>query len=308
MKTTNVAIARLKKLFQLKYLLMAPAGIFFAFTLGYFLIWLIWASVHEYTFRTISDPPFVALQHYIRVFQDRLFYTSAVNTVVYFVIVTVGLQLIIGFALALLLNRGVGTSSGKDTVRRGWGLSVLFVPAMMAPLGIGLIWRYLLNTQIGLINQVANTLGVAGQAWLGSPTSALWVAILVNVWQFTPFVFIILLAGLQTLPSESFEAATVEGASKWQQFIYITLPLMKPIILVAAVFRVTDGFRLFDLIWALTAGGPGTSTYTLTLHIYREAFRLYDLGYGSAIAVVLLLMIFVFSGTVLKLLYSEGNT
>ena len=185
-------------------------------------------------------------------------------------------------------------------------MTILFVPSLMAPLGIALIWRYLLNTELGMLNQLARVLGLAEQAWLTIPTSALWTTVLINVWQFTPFVFLILLAGIRALPVDPYQAARIDGASSFQMFRFITLPLLKPILMVAVVFRVTDGFRLFDLIWGLTAGGPGTSTFTMTLAVYRQAFFMYDLGYASTIAVMLLIAISVFAGVALKALHSES--
>lgn len=292
---------KLRKLFQFKYVLLYPAGIYFVTTGTYFLYWLVRTSFLQMTARTIRDPPFVGFANYSRVLNSSTLRTAFGNTVLYYVLISVTLQILLGFCLALLFNK---LTMGRA---QGWVLAVLFIPAMMAQYGVALIWNLLLNTELGLLNQIARSLGMEGQRWLGNPQGAVFATIMVNVWQFTPFVFIIMLGGLQTLPNEPYEAATVDGASALQKLLLITLPLMKPIFLIAIVFRVTDGFRLFDLVWGMTRGGPGTSTQTLTMTLYKEAFEMYDLGSASVVGVLLLFVIAIFASGLLKLLYSEAQ-
>jgi len=160
---------------------------------------------------------------------------------------------------------------------------------LLSPIVVAIGWRLLYDTSYGVINGALAAIGVSAVPWLSSPKLALISLVLVDVWQWTPFVFLILLAGLAALPEEPYEAARIDGAGPWRQFRDITLPLLKPAILVALLLRTMDSLRLFDNVYILTRGGPGNSTETLSYFIYRTAFENFDLGYASAISFVVLL-------------------
>jgi multiple sugar transport system permease protein len=162
---------------------------------------------------------------------------------------------------------------------------------MATPVVIGVIWRFMVNPDFGIINYLLSLVHLPGPDWLGKPGLAMATIIAADVWLSTPFVTIILIAGISSLPIEPFEAATVDGASSWQSFFYITLPLLSPVIWVAVMFRLIDALKRFDSIVIMTAGGPGNATETLNLFAYSNTFTMMDAGYGSALAVLLFLLI-----------------
>ena len=218
--------------------------------------------------------------------QDPYFWTIMRNTAVQ-VFGTVSLQVVIGLFLALLFSRA---TRGMNIAR-----SLLMRPMMATPVVIGVIWRFMVNPDFGIVNYVLSLLKIPGPDWLGKPGLAMATIIAADVWLSTPFVTIIIIAGISSLPREPFEAATVDGASAWQSFVYVTLPLLAPVIWVAVMFRLIDAFKRFDSIYIMTAGGPGNSTETLNLYAYNNAFTNLDTGYGSALAMFLFFIIAVIS-------------
>ena len=203
-----------------------------------------------------------------------------------FVSASVSSQLILGFAMALLINRP--HIKGIGVVR-----TLIILPMSITPIVVGLMWRILYNPSFGLINAFLGLLGIVGPEWLGSKDTALLSVILVDIWQWTPFMFLMMTAGLQSLPAEPFEAALVDGASGFQILRLITLPLMKPIILVAVLFRIIDGFKVstFDSIFIMTKGGPGSITQTLNIYAFLTGFEWFNLGYASAMVVFTLVLL-----------------
>ncbi|MBI3695359.1 MAG: sugar ABC transporter permease, partial [Acidobacteria bacterium] len=168
--------------------------------------------------------------------------------------------------------------------------SILLIPMLLPPVVVAVIWRLILNPEFGVLNGTLRSLGfnTAKLTWAASEKTAMLSVILVDVWQWTPFMFLLLLAGLQGLPVEPFEAAVVDGASGWQVFRRLTLPMLRPVIAIAVLLRGMDLLRVFDQIFILTQGGPGFATETVTLYIYRTAFRFYNFGYAAAMSFVLL--------------------
>jgi multiple sugar transport system permease protein len=166
---------------------------------------------------------------------------------------------------------------------------ILILPMLLTPIVVGLMWRALLNPEWGLLNWVAVKLGFGYVGWLSDPHVALWTLVLVDSWQWTPFVFVIVYARLQALPHEVFEAGSVDGANWFQRTAYLTLPLLAPAIVFAAVFRAIDAFRTFDLVYGLTNGGPVISTSTLSFQAFQNGFEFQHYGYASAISYVMVL-------------------
>lgn len=239
---------------------------------------------------------FVGISHFIRLFQDEFFW-SAIGVTFHFVGVVILIEFFFGLALALVLNREI---RGRDVIR-----SLFLLPMMLAPVAVGLIWRFILNDEVGILNYFFSVLGLPPQAWLGDVRTALAAIILVDIWQWTPFVILVLLAGLQSLPSEPFEAARVDGASPVQMFRFVTLPLLKPVILIVLLFRTIDAYRVFDKIYIMTYGGPQTATETLSLYVYRNGFRHYDMGYTAALSILMLVIIIAISQGYLKFIPQE---
>jgi multiple sugar transport system permease protein len=229
---------------------------------------------------------------------DPYFWTIMRNTAVQ-VFGTVSLQVVIGLFLALLFSRA---TRGMNIAR-----SLLMLPMMATPVVIGVIWRFMVNPDFGIVNYVLSLLHIPGPDWLGKPALAMTTIIAADVWLSTPFVTIIIIAGISSLPREPFEAATVDGASSWQSFVYVTLPLLAPVIWVAVMFRLIDAFKRFDSIYIMTAGGPGNSTETLNLYAYNNAFTNLDTGYGSALAMSLFLVIAVISVFTIRKVQRGGD-
>ncbi|HIC87913.1 MAG TPA: sugar ABC transporter permease [Anaerolineae bacterium] len=238
-----------------------------------------WVSLHDYRLTALNDVRFVGWDNYVGLLGDRSYWKALSNTLI-FVFLAVGLELTIGFGLALLLHR----PRWLQNVFR----AVLLTPMFITPIAVGLMFRFLLNSQLGIIPYLLNKLGITVD-WFG-PQLALYSIIMIDVWQWTPFMLLLLLAGLESLPHEPFEAARVDGASSWFTFRKVTLPLMRPVILVAIIIRMLDAFKVFEYIYAITRGGPGERTETILYHIYRVGFRFFRMGEAAAMAYTLILV------------------
>lgn len=263
---------------RLKYLLLLPALLGLAAITFYPTLFLLRACFYD---MGLDGRPqaFMGLAHFKRLMGDPLLGQALLNSLI-LTVASVTLELVLGLALALAAH-AVG-------LRAGWR-AVLLLPMLLSPIVVAIGWRLLYDTSFGVINGVLAAFGADPVPWLSSPKLARASLILVDVWQWTPFVFLILLAGLAALPDEPFEAAEIDGANAWQKFRDITLPLLKPAIMVALLLRTMDSLRLFDNVYILTRGGPGNATETLSYFIYRTAFENFDLGYASAISFLVLL-------------------
>lgn len=220
---------------------------------------------------------FVGLDNFKALASDGLFRAGVVNTLI-FAVSAVGIQMILGFVLALLVS---DIKLGKTLYR-----TIFLLPILVPGIVIGAIWKLMYNFDFGIINQALGAIGIGPQNWLGEPALALMSIIVVDIWHWTPFCFLLLLAGLQSLPQDIFEAARVDGATAWQRLRHVTLPLMIPTIAVTFVFRTILAFKVFDEIFLLTGGGPGTATEVLSFTIYRRFFTEDRVGYGSAMSLV----------------------
>ena len=238
------------------------------------------------------------LQNFVRLAGDQFFLAALGHTLIY-AAVALTLELLLGLGLALLVDRPL---RGRGVFR-----ALLLVPMMLPPVVVGVVWRLMLNPDFGAINGTLRRFGINTDTltWTASPKLAMLSVIAVDVWQWTPFVFLVLLAGLQAIPQEPYEAARIDGASAWQTFRDITLPLLKPALLVAVLLRTMDLLRVFDQIYILTEGGPGFATETVSLYIYRAAFRFFDFGYAAAMSFVLLIITNVISVGYIRLLQRQ---
>lgn len=267
---------------------IGPAFLAIAIILVYPLGYSLWLSFHQWTMRTYKQGiPWVGLQNYLDLFTNPDFLNSLRITFT-FVIFAVGIEFVLGMALALLLNHDL---RGKGLIR-----SMILLPMMCTNVVIGLTWRLLYNYEFGLINYYLGALGLSRVEWLSEPAVALPAVILVDVWNTTSFVALMLLAGLQSLPDEPFEAARIDGASSWQTFFYLTLPLLRQTILVALLWRLIDTFRIFDVIYLLTAGGPARATETVSIYIYRYGFQSFNLGFASSASYIMILIMLLIAG------------
>ena len=211
---------------------------------------------------------------------------AAVRNTLVFVVAAVAIEMVLGLALALLV---AGVSRGKGLVR-----TVMILPILVPPVAIGSMWKLLYNYDFGIFNQALVALGLPPANWLGSTSLALWSVVIVDVWHWVPFVFLILFAAVEALPVDVLEAARVDGATRGQVLRRVTLPLLKPAIVVALLFRTILAFKVFDEVYLLTSGGPGTSTELITLHLYKVFFEQNQLGYGALLSLVLIAAILAF--------------
>jgi multiple sugar transport system permease protein len=246
-----------------------------------------WLSLHR-SIVIFHEQRFIGLGNYRFLLEDARFW-SALRTTAYFTAVAVSVELVLGLLVALLLARGPGLL--RAAVLIPWA-----VPTAVS----ARLWAWLFNADYGALHRLLPSID-----WLGSPTAALHAAILVDVWKTTPFVALLLLAGLQAIPSEVLKAARVDGASPARAFFSITLPLLRPSILLALLFRSLDAFRVFDAIYVLTEGGPGNTTETLSIYAFKTLMRSGDFGYGSALAVATFLCVVALSLCFLRVLGRE---
>lgn len=283
---------------QLAYLLVAPALLVILGIALFPIMRTFWISLHFMQAQMPGLARFIGLKNYITIFKDVRFWAS-LKTTLYFTGLSVGLELVLGMAIAMLINREF---RGRGLVR-----AAILVPWAIPTVVSAMMWRWMFNDQYGIVNELLMKVGLIDsyQAFLGEKSSALWSIIVSDVWKTTPFMALLLLAGLQVLPGDVYEAADVDGAGKLRQFWYITLPLLKPTILVALLFRTLDAFRVFDLVFVLTGGGPGNATETLSVYAYKTLFSFLDFGKGSALAVVVFLCVMIVSFIYIKVLGAD---
>lgn len=216
---------------------------------------------------------------------DSEFWHSLMITIL-FVIVVVTVEFILGFMLALLLNRDF---KGKRVL-----VSLAVIPMTMAPVAVGLIWSVSLNYELGIITYLVKSIGIPlKDALLGTTATALPTLMFIDIWQWTPFMFLIMLAGLHGLPKEPYEASEVDGASRWQTFRMLTLPLLKPLIIIAVLLRFIDAFKTMDQVYVLTGGGPGNATDIISIYAFRTNFKIWNLGYGASGVLVIFIIILI---------------
>jgi len=224
---------------------------------------------------------FVWFENYGAIFRDIYFWNS-IYVIFKFVIVVVSLEFLLGLGIAFLLSRKIKA--------KGLFYTILTIPMVMAPVSVALIWRVFLHPELGIVNYFLSFLRIPPVNWLGSEKVAFWTVIMVDIWHQISFMILVLLAGLVSLPSDPYEAAAIDGATALQRFFYITLPLMKPVIIIALLLRTIFGFRTFDLVYILTRGGPGVTTDVVSYFIYRRTFMGLNLAESSAASYILLII------------------
>jgi len=263
-------------------LMVAPALLVLLATTTFPLVYLFWNSFHSVNLAMPFMNRFVGLANYAAMAHDADFWHALGLTAIY-TVSTVVLQVVFGLALALLV---------MEIPRGQWLFRIVAIlPIVLAPVVVGLFWRtLLLAPNFGILDFVAKWLGFGAVNWLGSPTPALISVIVIHTWQWTPFAFLVMLASLASLPTEVYEAARIDRAGALRRFIHITLPLLRPAIVIVVIMRAMIALSAFAAIFAATGGGPGTATEILNLYAYRTSFVKLDFGYGSALAVALLLI------------------
>jgi len=270
----------------------APAGFFRQRRRGYRLLtlpalavvaavivfpWLFTVYMSAFDWKIGEAAHFVGLANYATLAHDQRFLESIVHTF-YFTLLAVVIPLVFGTAAALVFHREF---TGRGVLR-----AVFTMPMMATPVAVALVWTMMFHPQQGVLNYLLTSAGLPPSQWVYSPQWVIPSLVMVEVWHWTPLVMLIVLGGLAALPTEPFESARIDGATEWQLFAYITLPLIAPFLMVAAVIRTIDAVKAFDTIFVISQGGPGTASETINLYLYLQAFAFYNMGKASAMVVV----------------------
>lgn len=259
------------------WLLTLPALIILLLVFAYPIGRAFWLSLFTENLGTQLEPIYTGLENYVRMFGDGRFWQSLSNTTI-FTFSSILLELVLGMAIALVLDQSF---RGRGLVR-----TIAILPWALPTAVMGLAWAWIFNDQYGVANDILRLLGFDPITFLGEPGWAMVALVVADVWKTTPFIAVILLAGLQSIPQDLFEAHSIDGASPWGNFLKITLPLITPQIVIALLFRFAEAFGIFELVLVMTGGGPAGTTETVSLYIYSTIMRYLDFGYGAALIVV----------------------
>lgn len=241
----------------------------------------------------LSGPSFIGLKNYWDTLTDPEFLHS-LKIGISFSAISTGLEILFGFCVAYFVYYWIEK-------KRLLLIPCILAPLMLTPVVVALMWRFMLNYEMGIVNYFTNLIRIGAYPWLGTKTLAFWSIIISDVWQQTPFAFLIMLAGLESMPMEPFEAAKVDGATSWQTLRYVTLPFMRGPIFIALIFRTIDSFKIFDKVSILTGGGPGRATETLNIYMYRIGFQWFDFGRAACVAQIIIMIIMVIAWIFFKL-------
>ncbi len=237
-------------------------------------------SFFKYKLNLQPRPIFIGLQNYIGMFQDELFLQALRNNV-FFAVLSVSIQVVVGIIIAMMLS--------DDNKLSRLLITVLLIPMIIAPVASGTLWRMMLDRTYGIINYLLNIVGLPDVSWLGDYRIAIYTIIFVDCWQFVPFVAILVLSSIKAIPKSFLDAARVDGASSWNVFRMVVFPITAPVIIIVAMIRFIDAFKIFDTIFVMTQGGPGNATEMLPTYIYRQGIKFLRVGYSSAAAILFIL-------------------
>jgi multiple sugar transport system permease protein len=272
-------------------LLLAPS-LFFLFSVILFpLGFSYYVSLTNFPLAEFRVTEWVGLDNYISILTSPRFWHSMAFTGV-FVIIAVSIEFFLGLGFALLFDREI---IGGKVLR-----SLILLPMLMSPLVVSMIWKYMLHVDVGIVNYILRSFNLPAPAWLSVEPYAIISVILIDVWQWTPFMFLVLTAGLVSLPREPIEAALIDGATKYQTFRHVILPLLKPVIFVAIMLRAMDALKVFDILYITTRGGPGIATESLTYYIFNLALERRSIGLSCAAGIIAVFLVFGFFSLYLK--------
>jgi len=279
------------------YLFLAPAALVMIVALLYPILYMVYASFLDWNpSQRIGEADWVGIRNYVNLWSDPFFRESMWVTL-RFAAVVVTLEMLLGVGLAMLLDRRL---RGMAVLR-----TIFILPMMIAPIVVGLIWKYMYHPQVGIFNRWLKSWGFDTAPFLSDGTWAFWSVVVADIWQWTPFIFILSLAALQSLPQSALEAAKVDGATGWQTVLHIKLPLMLPVLIVTCLLRLIDSFKVLEVILVMTNGGPGLSTEILSLRISRTASEFRELGEAAAMSNYLLIILTIL--TLTMYLYSKAQ-
>jgi multiple sugar transport system permease protein len=280
---------------QMSFLWFAPAAMLLALIVGYPLLRTLFLSVVRKSLATGFQSEFAGFDNFIRIAFDSRFW-QCMRTTALFTVVSVIVEFVIGLVLAL--------AAGTLTTLRSFTRIIFLVPWTLPTAVIAVLWAWIFNDQFGVLNAILLRIGVLHSPviWLGQPGPAMTSIIVADVWKTASFVFLILLAGLQNIPRDQYEAIEVDGGGAWEQFRFVTWPHLLPFVFVAVIFRVVQAFAIFDLVWVMTGGGPGGATETVSIYTYQTYMRYLDFGYGGALAMATVVILAVTAALLHRLL------
>lgn len=276
------------------YLLIAPG---FLIYLGFILIPILWTVFMSFTDYNLKTSHFVGLTNYINLFKDQTFLKSVLNTVLYSMI-TIPIAMVLGLFLATLLNQKLKS--------KGFFRTLFYLPNIFSMVAVSMAWLYLFDTNAGILNKMLNQIGLSSVGWVSSPSMALFSIAIMSIWNSTGYNMILFLSGLQSIPEFLYEAASIDGATRWQSFLKITVPSLAPTTFFVLVMACINSFQVFGQVLIVTNGGPQNATTTIAHQIYRNGFEYYKMGYASAQAVILLLIILAI--TVVNFKHGKGDS
>jgi len=262
------------------YWFIVPALIAITAIIAFPWAFTLWMSLFDW--KIGSSRTFIGLGNYGALLTDRRFIEAIGHTLFFTLLAVIG-PLLLGTFAALVFN--------QKFPLRGFARGLFTLPMMATPVAIALVWTMMFHPQQGVLNYLLSLVGIAPSEWVYSPRLAIPCLVMVDIWQWTPLVMLIVLGGLASMPADPFEAAYMEGASRWQTFRYITLPMILPFVMIAAVVRLIDALKTFDTIYVITQGGPGTASETINLYLYLQAFSFYQVGKASAVVVVFFVIV-----------------
>ena len=243
-------------------------------------VFTLWMSAHRWTLG--QEQSFIGFENYVRLASDARFWESLWHTLFYTVLSVVA-PLFLGTLAALVFD--------AQFPLRGFLRGVFVMPMMATPVAIALVWTMMFHPQLGVLNYLLSFIHIGPLEWIYNQSTVIPSLVLVETWQWTPLVMLIVLGGLAAVPREPYESAEIDGANAWQKFRYLTMPMIAPFLMIAVIIRSIDAVKSFDIIYAMTQGGPGTASETINIYLYNTAFAYYDIGYGSAMAVVFFIII-----------------
>ncbi len=257
---------------------MTPAIIFVFVMMIFPVLFTLYVSLHEWGGGANVNPRFIGLSNFTALFSQDPRFWAAFRRTFYFTALAVSVETVLGVAIAVLLNREF---LGKGLLR-----TVFLFPMIATPVAIALVWRLMYEPSLGILNDLLGAVGLPMSLWVADQSLVIPALALVDVWEWTPLITLITLAGLSALPNDPFEAAAIDGASRWQTFWHITLPLLRPVIVVAVAFWLIDALKTFDIIYVITQGGPGFASETLNIYVYTQSFQYQNLGYAASLLIV----------------------
>jgi multiple sugar transport system permease protein len=280
---------------RFKWVVTMPAVLFVLVMMAFPILYTIRLSFFEWSMSAAVPPKWIGLDNYAKLLSDTRFW-HAVKATVYFSAGALVLETVLGVAIALLLHRNF---KGKEFAK-----TIFLLPMVATPVAMGLVWVLIYEPTNGILNVMLKSIGLKPMNWLGSVHQVIPSLIVIDVWQWTPMISLIVMAGLTTLPQDPYESADVDGAAGWQKLFYITLPLLRPTILTAVMLRLIDVIKTFDIIYATTQGGPGTASETLNIYGYVLAFHYFQLGKASALLVLFFMLVL---GLTLLMILARGG-